>query len=142
MAFAYKPVVAQSFDLKSAAEVTSQPRIVVDLTIRRTDCSDASLEPTISNEIVVCAPASDPDRFRLRSRVEAQSDYAARTMDAGEPRAPNLAPPPCVPTWLTWCPKFGSAVSEVEAIDVTELPEAPAGSDADRISRGLAPQNY
>ena len=67
----------------------------------------------ISGEIVVCAERERQDEFRIRSREQAQSAYAAATMDSGLGRKPDFAPPPCKPGLLTFCPKFGGAPPRV-----------------------------
>lgn len=85
-----------------------------------------------ANEIVVCAPA-DPDKHRFPGRESLESVQSVRD---GLPRAPDLAPkypgvtvargcfiPPCPPPPMIF-------------IDVKALPEAPEGSDADRIAKG------
>lgn len=96
----------------------------------------------ISNEIVVCAPVEENARYRIESREGAQTRYAEETAYANDPQAPNVAGkgifrgpaniggmcfvPPCPPP-------------PALMIDLEALPEAPPGSDADRIARGLAP---
>ena len=89
----------------------------------------------ISGEIVVCAERREDDAYRLRNRDEARSAYAAATRDRGTLRPPDFAPPPCKPSLLSFCPKFG-APPPVLFIDVTALPEAPPGSDAARQGSG------
>lgn len=91
------------------------------------------------DEIVVCAEEQEQSQFRIRSDKQAEDDYARRTMNKGDPRAPDFEPqypgmvvargcfiPPCPP------PK-------ALMIDLKAIPEAPPGSDADRVGRGLAP---
>ncbi|MGN6497893.1 MAG: hypothetical protein ACTHK5_11255 [Tsuneonella sp.] len=91
------------------------------------------------DEIFVCAEEQEQSQFRIRSDKQAQDDYAKRTMHKGDPRAPDFEPqypgvvvargcfiPPCPP------PK-------ALMIDLKAIPEAPPGSDADRVGRGLAP---
>jgi hypothetical protein len=90
-------------------------------------------------EIVVCAEEQEQSQFRIRTDKQVQDEYARRTMNKGSPRPPDLEPqypgvvvgrgcfiPPCPP------PK-------AVMIDLKAIPEAPAGSDADRVGRGLAP---
>lgn len=87
-----------------------------------------------SDEIVVCAP-DHGERWRVppTSETDPGSHQALRD---GLPRAPNLEPhypgiviargcfiPPCPPP-----PAY--------MIDLSTIPEAPAGSDADKIARG------
>ena len=99
----------------------------------------------ISGEIVVCG---ERDRGRSDdpgySRDRAEDRYAARTRNEGTLPTPDVAGEGifrgpatvsgvCVPGVFN-CPKPPALI-----IDVTALPKAPPGSDADRIGRGLAP---
>lgn len=86
------------------------------------------------DEIVVCAPLEEQSQFRVEPT---QTDGTE-----GDPRAPNIESsfghtgmgvvfkgcfiPPCPPPMPT-------------LIDLKAIPEAPPGSDADRVARGLAP---
>ncbi|MGB3754072.1 MAG: hypothetical protein WA954_09265 [Parerythrobacter sp.] len=120
---------------RTAEEAIAEGRAAYDAQPREPECGEIE-----GDAIVICAPVpEDPDRYRLRSKAAAEDDYARRTMDKGNPQAPSFAAPPCVPTLLTWCPKFGSPPPPATLIDVTALPQAPPGSDADRIARGLPP---
>ena len=108
------------------------------------ECSQAEKDAAaISGEIVVCSRRSDEDH-RILSREAAQERYARETMHAGDPQAPDVAGPGifrgaptigglCIPG-LQKCPPPPAIV-----VDFDALPDAPAGSDADRISRGLPP---
>ena len=102
---------------------------------------DACPEPSVEGEIVVCATYDDPEQFR----VESSSDIDPTVnMDSGAPRAPDVAGagiftgPPTVSglCLIPPCPPPPALIIDLEAI-----PEAPAGSDADRVGRGLAPKN-
>ena len=89
-----------------------------------------------ADEIVVCA--EDPEKYRYPGREELDS---AKSIRDGLPRAPDLEPkypkgqvslkgcfiPPCPPPAMVF-------------IDVKALPEAPAGSDADKIAKGEMPE--
>ncbi|WP_168157376.1 hypothetical protein [Erythrobacter sp. QSSC1-22B] len=113
---------------------------ILDLTLVENACDDADPDAIVSNEIVVCAQVQDQTEYVLKSREEASNDYAASTMDVGNPQAPDLSPPPCVPSLISFCPKLGGPVPRSIETDFSRLPEAPAGSNADRISQGLAPK--
>lgn len=92
-----------------------------------------------SREIVVCADPDKNNRDRLPLRKELDSAQSTRT---GVPRAPDvygLKPkgiplitfkgcmiPPCPPPPILY-------------IDLKAIPEAPLGSDADRIGKGEIP---
>lgn len=95
-------------------------------------------------EIVVCAVDQDQDQFRIRSDSQRRDDYARETMNKGDLRPPDVAGPGifrgeptvgslCIPG-LQKCPPPPAIV-----VDFAALPEAPPGSDADRIARGLPP---
>lgn len=101
----------------------------------------------LDNAIVVCALLEDQAQFRLRNKEDAENDYAKRTMYHNDPQAPN----PCFgptcgiftgpPTVVGLC-GFGlnpCPPPPALMIDLKALPEAPPGSDADRIGRGLPP---
>ena len=100
-------------------------------------CTAEQEAASISGEIVVCR-RKPSDEHRLRSSEDARRRYAAATKDAGDPRAPDFAGPPC-DTRQAGCIGFGWVPPRAIVIDFAALPEAPPGSDADRIARGLAP---
>ncbi len=96
--------------------------------------------PKPGSPIVVCAQVEDQSQFRVKSSAELDPTGAGAKDDI--PRAPDLAPhypgpvvargcfvPPCPPPM----PKL---------IDLKAIPEAPPGSDADRVAHGLAPTGY
>lgn len=94
-------------------------------------------EPQQGEEIIVCAEEpEDPDRFRIGSALDGGDDSHL----SKDIRAPDFAPPPCVPSLLTLCPKFGAPPPSAYIVDFSALPEAPAGSDAERVGQGLAPR--
>ncbi len=88
-------------------------------------------------EIVVCAQVEDQSQFRVQSSGDL--DPAGAGARGGVPRAPDVGTaypgavvargcfiPPCPPPMPT-------------IIDLKAIPEAPPGSDADRVARGLTP---
>lgn len=100
---------------------------------------------TISGEIVVCREivVGTADYYSA-DRDAAQQRYAEETAFANDLPTPDVAGPGifrgpatvgslCIPG-LQKCPPPPALM-----IDVTALPQAPPGSDADRISRGLPP---
>lgn len=122
----------------TADEVLSQARETYGPPPDTRPCTPEQDAAAISGEIVVCARRPS-DEHRLRSADDAEARYAAATMDAGDPRAPDLEPkyPGAVVgrgCFIGPCPKPRAIVTDFSA-----LPEAPPGSDADRIARGLAP---
>jgi len=89
------------------------------------ECSEAR-----EGEIVVCRVVSDPDQYRVPSPTD-----EGRT-DDGLPRAPDLEPKyPGVAVakgcFVGPCPRPMPVM-----IDLKAIPEAPEGSDADRIAKG------
>ena len=80
------------------------------------------------DEIVVCGPQVDPDRYRVPSPTD-----QGRT-DDGVPRAPNVSGlPDCS---RATCIRVGKQPRQVNLIDLGAIPEAPPGSDADKIAKG------
>lgn len=84
-------------------------------------------------EIVVCRETADPDRYRVPSDTD-----RGVAKDDGL-RAPNLEPAyggvvVARGCFIPPCPRPMPVM-----IDLKAIPEAPAGSDADRIARGEIP---
>ncbi|RXZ64847.1 hypothetical protein [Pelagerythrobacter rhizovicinus] len=97
------------------------------------------------NEIVVCARLEEQSQFRIRSDEDAENEYAAATMNKGDPKAPDVSGPgifkgPATVSGLCVIPPCPEPPAYM--IDFDELPEAPPGSDAERVGRGLAPRGY
>ncbi|HVR89722.1 MAG TPA: hypothetical protein VHG29_01345 [Novosphingobium sp.] len=89
--------------------------------------------PDDSGDIVVCAP--DNSEFRVQST--AQSNPRSReALNTGIPRAPNLS---TLPDCSQGCISIGSVPPPIYMIDFSQLPNAPAGSDADLIAKGERP---
>ncbi len=108
------------------------------------DCSEEQEAASISGEIVVCRRRPDSRRYGY-DKESAEARYARETMHKGDPQAPDVAGPGifrgpatigglCIPG-LQSCPP-----PPAYFVDFDALPEAPPGSDADRIARGLAPR--
>lgn len=116
----------------SAEEALAKSRKVYGPPVPLKDCGEASEEA----EIVVCAEEEDQSEFRVQSTTELDPE-SPEALDDGIPRAPGFKPPPCVPSLLTLCSKFGGAARAPVEFDITKLPEAPEGSDADLIAKGL-----
>lgn len=143
---AAEPTPAPDPAFAPAAEppVEPQPRINLLVTVPRADANKAQAQQcrneadagTISGEIVVCADSGkDGENALTGSRKETQKRYAEETAFKGAPRTPEAF----------GIPNHGNAIGIGKVpppalfIDVAALPKAPAGSDADRIARGLAP---
>ena len=100
------------------------------------DCTESGDE----NIVIVCAPVeADSDRYRVSSRLERDDDsHLEWTGQAPDVSGPGIFKGPATVSGLCIippCPK-----PPVYMIDFSTLPEAPPGSDADRIGRGLAPR--
>lgn len=101
-------------------------------------CEDRADAGTISGEIVVCRQVgNDGSNALSSSRADAQKRYAQETAFKGVPRAPEAFGIPDNGKGIG----FGGVPPPALLIDVAALPKAPAGSDADRIARGLPPLN-
>lgn len=125
-----------------------QPRRVLDLmiTVPRNesdqllaeDCEEEADAARIANEIVVCRQLGEGTDGSW-NKEEFEQGYAQRTQGeqpvdvagGGIFRGPATVSGLCV---IPPCPPEAALIIDVEA-----LPEAPEGSDADRIARGLPP---
>lgn len=102
---------------------------------------DAAL---ISNEIIVCRRINGPDASSF-DKADWERRHAERTQG---PQPVNVAgaggtimlPSEGSVISVTVSVKAGPPPEPTLIIDVASLPEAPPGSDADRIARGLNPQ--
>lgn len=104
------------------------------------DCSEAQEAAAISGEIVVCRRRRDQSDLRYSDDKAAERRYAEETMDKGNPRAPDFIASCQDQGWPAGCFRVGRVPPPALIIDVEALPEAPPGSDADRVARGLAPR--
>lgn len=87
-----------------------------------------------ADEIVVCLDRRTDQRVPSTAETDPNSAAARRFKDGGVPTAPQLDGGYC-PS----CQHFGSVPPPAYYVDVSALPQAPEGSDADRISKGEAP---
>lgn len=126
-----------------AAQQPQQPRVNVLVTVPRgevnqaqvQECEDRADASTISGEIVVCRQVGDDTSALTGNREATQKRYAQETMLKGAPRAPEAFGIPNHGNAIG----FGKAPPPAYIVDFQALPTAPAGSDADRIARGLPP---
>jgi hypothetical protein len=89
------------------------------------------------NEIVVCADPRRNERERLPLRNESD---AARSTRTGVTRAPDIDGIKCRRGADGVCRgNMGGAPPPIHYIDLSKIPEAPPGSDADRIAKGEVP---
>lgn len=136
--FQMSPTQAQDRSAPTAETVVEDARIAYGPPPPKPKC-----DPGDGDEIVVCAEEQEQSQFRVQSSsdLDPEGDEA---LNDGLPRAPNVGGPGifhgeptigslCVPG-LQKCPPPPAIM-----VDFTKLPEAPPGSDADRIARGLTP---
>ncbi|BDI59672.1 hypothetical protein [Qipengyuania nanhaisediminis] len=122
----------QGIDLSVTVPRSQSDRLIAE------DCEEEADAARIANEIVVCRQLGeasdgswDADQWRRdyarRTMGEQLVDVAGGGIFRGAPTIGGLCLiPPCPPE---------AAIM----IDIEALPEAPPGSDADRIARGLPP---
>ena len=106
------------------------PRDESDRLIEK-DCEDANEAGRVANEIVVCRELGEASDGSW-NKAEWEKRYAEKTKGGSTPNTfgiPNHGNPI----------GFGSAPPPAYIVDFDALPEAPEGSDADRIARGLPP---
>ena len=102
-------------------------------------CQDPDDAGTISGEIVVCREVAKDDAAMTGTRAETRKRYAQETMLRGAPRAPDFIID-CHELGNPFgCVAFGKVPPPAYVVDFGALPLAPAGSDADRMARGLPP---
>lgn len=138
----------------TSGDASNDGRVVIDILVppperappteaEMRQCEEEIDAATVSGEIIVCRQrGDDPNNYYSGSREDAQRRYAEETAFAGDILAPDVAGAgifrgPATVSGLCFippCPKDPALIIDVEA-----LPEAPAGSDADRIARGLPP---
>jgi len=130
----------------------AQERVIIDLTLpppeaRRDslaeqECEEEADAARIAGEIVVCRSLSE-EIDGVWDREGFERDYAERTQS---PRAPSVdgsgvqLPTEGSVFTVTVTAKVGDPPDPVLMIDLESLPEAPEGSDADRVARGLTPE--
>lgn len=106
-------------------------------------CDEDQEAAQITGEIVVCRRIREQEEFRIRNSDRAESDYARETMYEGDPQAPDVAGPgifrgKATVSGMCFVPPCPTPV--MPDIDFAAIPEAPPGSDADRVGRGLPPR--
>lgn len=126
---------------------TGSPPERIDLTVPQPtmrpteeECARQREAAIVSGEIVVCGSQELPDQ-RITSREEAQNRYAEATQGRGPTQLPELGifKGPATVSGICLPGIFNCPKPPAVFVDVTALPKAPAGSDADRIARGLEP---
>ncbi len=103
------------------------------------NCTEEQEAAIISGEIIVCRRVQDQRRFRTLDPEGALARFAEETAFRDDPRTPDFISDCHDQGWPAGCVRIGKVPEPALIIDVGALPQAPAGSDADRISRGLPP---
>jgi hypothetical protein len=119
------------------------PRINMMVTKPRNEPSEADLREcradeeaaAINGEIVVCRVVGNDGTGLTGSRAETQKRYAQETAFKGAPPPPDMFGIPDNGKGIG----FGKPPPVAITVDFDALPPAPAGSDADRMARGLPP---
>ena len=88
-------------------------------------------------EIVVCIDRGEDMRVPSTAESDPDSREARHARDADVMRAPQLDRGSC--KGQPGCVTGGWAPPPIYEVDVSQLPQAPEGSDADRIARGELP---
>lgn len=147
LSMAVTPLAAQDDTTATAgaAQEASAPRDRINLmvTVPRGDvnqaqakeCVDRADASAISGEIVVCRQTGEDPANVYSNPEEARKRYAEATANKNAPPPPDVFGIPDNGKGIG----FGRPPPPALMIDVAALPKAPAGSDADRIARGLPP---
>ena len=97
----------------------------------------AACRPKVGDEIVVCADHGEDQRVPSTAETDPNSREARRALDGNIPSAPDVAYIRCRKGADGVCRgNFGGAPAPAYYVDVTKLPAAPAGSDAEAIANG------
>jgi hypothetical protein len=141
-------------DLGPDAQTTVEPPQQIDIlvppqtseaadAVELKECAEQTERGVVSGEIVVCRELpADTSQMYSGSREAWLKAYAERTKNKGTIPPPDVAGPGIFrgePTisglcFIGPCPKDPALIVDVEAI-----PPPPAGSDAERVAKGLAP---
>lgn len=137
------PLTAQGLDLtiRQSTPEQSSEKITVEEALQRNQAiygppppRRACKQNPENTEIVVCAEEEqDQSQFRVQSSAQLDPTGREGTND-GVPRAPDVAGEGIFKGKPTIT--FGSPAPPAIIFDISALPEAPEGSDADRIARG------
>lgn len=114
---------------EKVAEILASARQVLSAVPPRQSCAATS-----EDEIVVCA-SGDGERYRVPSSTDLDPGSRA-ALRTGVPAPPAMDRGSC--RGQPGCIVGGWAPPPIHYIDLKAIPEAPEGSDADRIARGEA----
>lgn len=122
----------EEIDTLSAEEVLADSETLVGPPLP----PECEPDPFNENRIIICAPRQD-----TKFRVQEGFDWRTVGHKGDTPRAPDLFGIPdhgvvaARGCFIGPCPPEQPII-----IDLDAIPEAPPGSDADRVARGLAPR--
>jgi hypothetical protein len=103
-------------------------------------CVEDDYATVISGEIVVCGQSGE-NTDGVWDKGAWERRHAAETMTKDNPQAPEVFGIPNHGTVVARGCFIGPCPPPLAImIDIEALPEAPPGSDADRVARGLAPR--
>lgn len=93
-----------------------------------------------ADEIVVCLDRRTDQRVPSTAQTDPSSRAARKALDGNIPSAPFVGSIRCKQGADGVCRgNVGSAPEPAYYVDVSALPQAPEGSDADRIAKGEVP---
>lgn len=127
----------QSASPPQSIDILVEPPVEADNNYE--DCEEDQDAATITGEIIVCRRRSE-DENRLYDKETAERRHAEETAFSADPRTPDFIADCQDQGWPVGCVRMGRVPPPVYFVDFEELPDAPPGSDADRIARGLAPR--
>lgn len=140
------PVAVAAQDSSTAAQTTTtdQPAVTAEQVIDQ--AKDAygppppkgACKPGKPGEIVVCGGDEDQSQFRVKSSGELDPTGAGAR--DGVPHAPDLEPKYPGPVVARGCFIPPCPPPKAVLIDLKAIPEAPPGSDAERVGQGLPPK--
>ncbi|MXO97035.1 hypothetical protein GRI34_11470 [Erythrobacter aquimaris] len=136
-AFAQDGLEAQSATPPERIDILIREEVDEEDEQRLEDCSEEQDAAEISREIIVCRRRNTEnakyyDKDETERRIAARSQGQKPVDTFGIPNHGFVAARGC---FIGPCPPPMPVL-----IDVRALPEAPPGSDADRVARGLAPR--
>lgn len=128
--------------LAQAADPEPDPQVAERLAAARSRLSVETVQDRCrsarkTDEIVVCVDRGEDLRVPSTAESDPSSLAARRALNNGVPRAPQLDRGSC--KGQPGCIIGGWAPPPIYVIDPAALPEAPEGSDADKIAKGEMP---
>lgn len=128
--------------LAQAADPEPDPQIADRLAAAKSRLSVETVQDRCrsarkAGEIVVCVDRGEDLRVPSTAESDPSSLAARRALNNGIPRAPQLDRGSC--KGQPGCMVGGWAPPPIYVIDPAALPEAPEGSDANKIAKGALP---